>query len=82
MHAARASWAIGCPYSMGYCAPDYLEAEVAEHGEDTARIKFRRFGQVTGCPNVMLIGAPKEAGPQGYEYLLRDSQRCEVDLST
>jgi nucleoside 2-deoxyribosyltransferase len=29
----------------------------------------------------MLIGAPKEAGPQGYEYLLRDTQRCAVDIA-
>lgn len=80
MHAARALWAIGCPYSLGYCAPDYLDAEVAEHGQEYSANLLRQFGQVTGCPNVVLIGAPKEAGPQGYEYLLRDGHRCKLDL--
>jgi nucleoside 2-deoxyribosyltransferase len=81
MHAARALWAIGHSYSICYCAPDYLEAQVAENAKQYDAIDVRRFGIVKGCPNVMLIGEPKEAGDQRYEYLLRDSYSCDTDAT-
>lgn len=81
MHAARALWAIGCPYSMLYIAPDYLEAEIADHVRNYGATFGTRIGTVTGCPNVILIAAPKEAGPQGYEFLLRDLHRCQLLLN-
>ena len=79
MHAARALWALGCRYSFGYCGPDYLTEQVADHARNYAASRFSRFGVVTGCPNVMLVSSPKEAGPQGYELLLRDNHECTVD---
>ena len=79
MHAARALWALDCRYSFGYCGPDYLATQVADHAQNYAAAQFSRFGVVTGCPNVLLVSSPKEAGPQGYEFLLRDSQKCVVD---
>ena len=68
MHAARALWAIDVPYSLCYCAPDYLTSQIVDNAEQYCAAKVQRFGVVTGCPNVMLIGEPKEAGEQGYEF--------------
>ena len=79
MHAARALWAIGCPYSLCYCAPDYLTSHIEENAEKYGAAKCQRFGVVSGCPNVMLIGEPREIGDQGYEFLLRDIQKCMTD---
>ena len=81
VHAARALWAIECPYTLAYCGPDYLDAAIQEHVVNYEATSASRFGLVTGCPNVMLIAEPTEAGPQGYEYLLRERQRCELTLS-
>ncbi len=80
MHAARALWALDCAYSLAYCSPDYLEAEIAEHAQNYGANTVRRFGVVAGCPNVMLIAEPKEAGPQGYEFLLRERQQCSISI--
>jgi nucleoside 2-deoxyribosyltransferase/sugar/nucleoside kinase (ribokinase family) len=76
MHAARALWALGCPYSLCYCAPDYLVKQIAENGKQYGASHVAQWGSVTGCPNVMIVGEPKEAGDQGYEYLLRDAFEC------
>lgn len=76
MHAARALWAINCPYSLCYCAPDYLKSQIAENAAQYGGATVQRFGIVTGCPNVILIAEPQEAGDQGYEFLLRDTHQC------
>ena len=59
--------------------PDYLAKQVAVHAQNYAASQFSRFGVVIGCPNVVLVSSPKEAGPQGYEFLLRESHECTVD---
>lgn len=81
MHAARALWAIDSAFTLCYCAPDYLTSEIDEHVKSYKATRGVRFGVVTGCPNVILIGEAKEAGAQGYEYLLRDRQQSTIDAS-
>jgi nucleoside 2-deoxyribosyltransferase len=81
MHAARALWAIDCPYTLAYCGPAYLDDGVQEHVKNYGATSATRFGLVTGCPNVMLIAEASEAGPQGYEYLLRERQQCTLTPS-
>jgi nucleoside 2-deoxyribosyltransferase len=80
MHAARALWAMGVPFGLGYVAPAYLREDI----EDLAGLYGAAFvqciGTITGCPNVMLVGEGLEVGPQRYEYLLRDQSEC--DFST
>lgn len=80
MHAARALWAIGCPYSLCYCSPDYLVSQIDKNGREYSALDTVRFGRISGCPNVVLVNEPKEAGQQGYEYLLRDEQECANDV--
>ncbi len=80
MHAARALWAIGCPYSLAYVAPDYLDAEIADHVRHYGAGHATRIGRVSGSPNVVLVAEPTEAGPQGYEYLLRDRHQCTLSV--
>ena len=71
-HAARAAWASGTEYALCYYCPAYLDAEVehflAAHGSSRAI----KIGNISGCPNVMLIGEATEAGSQNYEHLLSD----------
>jgi nucleoside 2-deoxyribosyltransferase len=78
-HAARALWAMDCPYVMAYIAPEYLDGSTEKHAASYGHAPVRKIGNVLGCPNVVTISEPTEAGPQGYEFLLRDEQNCLLD---
>ena len=82
MHAARALWAIDVSYSLCYCAPDYLTSQIADNAKQYRAARVQRLGAVTGCPNVMLIGEPREVGEQGYEFLLRDAHECQTNAES
>jgi nucleoside 2-deoxyribosyltransferase len=81
MHAARALWALDAPYVLAYVAPSYLDDQVARHAQALGAADVRKVGDVKGCPNVLIVGSPKEVGSQGYELLLRDEHRSEFDAS-
>lgn len=73
-HAARGLWACGIPYAMAAICPSYLiedaRAFLAGHGcRDMVWL-----GDVSGSPNVMIIGDVTEVSDQGYEDLLRDQK--------
>jgi nucleoside 2-deoxyribosyltransferase/sugar/nucleoside kinase (ribokinase family) len=72
IHAARALWALGCTYGLAYTAPEYLEKQIQEYAGSIGASLIQRIGVVIGSPNVLLIRSPKEYGPQGYDYLLKD----------
>lgn len=78
MHAARTMWALGQDYSMAYVAPAYLRPLVSEFATQHAVERCVCIGDIEGSPNVILIPEPTEAGPQGYELLLRESQRSQI----
>lgn len=78
LHAARALWALETPYTLAYLAPSYLHAEVQQFAAAHGATASRPIGVVEGSPNVLLIGEAKEAGDQGYEYLLRDQHRSQL----
>lgn len=80
LHAARALWGIGVPYVLAYAAPMYLTQQVEAYALAHGAVAAACVGEVDGSPNVMIIGEVKEAGNQGYEYLLRDEHRCRFDL--
>src|SRR5688500_10171851 len=75
MHAARAMWALGVPYSIAYTAPSYLHELITDFAKKHGVDECICIGEIDDCPNVILIPEPTEAGSQGYEYLLRESQR-------
>jgi nucleoside 2-deoxyribosyltransferase len=80
-HAARALWALDARYTVGFVCPTYLAAQsrdfLAAHGAaDCAHV-----GVVDGAPNVMLVSHAEEAGPQGYELLLRDDHAVSLDVA-
>lgn len=81
VHASRTLWALNAPYILGYIAPTYLEPAIQKYVAQHGCVEAVRIGTVDGSPNVMLINEPKEAGPQGYEYLLRDEHDCTFDLA-
>lgn len=78
-HAARTAWALETPYILAYLAPEYLDEQIQNfsscYGDSTAI----KIGNVLGCPNVVTIGEPTEAGPQGYQFLLRDEQQSIIN---
>ncbi len=78
-HAARALWAMGTPYVLAYFAPDYLEEQIHRLASEYGKGSVHKIGNVLGCPNVVTIGEPTEAGPQGYQFLLREEQRTTLD---
>jgi sugar/nucleoside kinase (ribokinase family) len=78
-HAARGMAAIGCPFGIGYFAPDYLDASVEQHAEDLGAVGVWKVGSVTGAPNVLIVREPRECGPQGYELLLRSEAQTSFD---
>lgn len=71
-HAARGAWALDSKYGIGFFAPQYLDDNIKDyflkHGCETQT----KLGEVSGAPYVFLIAEVKEAGDQGYEFLLRD----------
>lgn len=79
VHAARGLWAAEIAYEVGAFAPAYVSDSLplflSEHGCAT----YRLLGTVHGAPNVILIGDPAEVGYQGYQTLLREEKRINVD---
>jgi hypothetical protein len=78
-HAARTLWAMDCTYSLAYIAPEYLDDEIIRFAKNHGAQECHKIGNVLGCPNVVTISEITEAGPQKYEYLLRDIQKCILD---
>jgi nucleoside 2-deoxyribosyltransferase len=80
-HAARALWAMDVPYDLAYIAPDYLTQQINDYAYHHGATSVRQIGVVQGSPNVVLIQEATEAGPQGYEFLLRDEHQSTLDVS-
>lgn len=72
VHAARALWAMNITYDIAYFAPAYLDNEIHQYLTHHGCGAVIKLGNITGAPNVFLIGEAKEIGDQGYEFLLRD----------
>ena len=77
-HAARALWAANLPYRLAYASPDYLVGAVERFCGVHQALRAERVGTVDGAPNVLVITSPTEAGPQGYEFLLREERHVEI----
>lgn len=79
VHAARALWAMDCPYVLAHVAPAYLDEHIADYATSHGAARVTKLGDVTGSPNVMLVGEPTESGAQGYEDLLRDAREPHLN---
>lgn len=77
IHAARALWAMGVPYTVAYFSPDYLDLEIEKFLSTLGSPKLIKLGRVNNSPYVILINEVKEIGDQGYEMLLRDNIQIE-----
>lgn len=78
-HAARTAWALETPYILAYLAPDYLDEQIHNFSSRYGGSTAIKIGNVLGCPNVVTIGEPTEAGPQGYQFLLRNEQKSIIN---
>lgn len=78
-HAARTAWAMETPYILAYFAPEYLDKQIQNFSSRYGGSTAIKIGNVLGCPNVVTIGEPTEAGPQGYQFLLRDEQQSIIN---
>lgn len=78
MHAARGLWAVGCPFGVAYVAPEYLAPLVESEAKSLGAKSVHQVGNVTGAPGALLIREPKEYGPQGYDFLLRDELKVSL----
>lgn len=75
VHAARAMWAAGLPYSVAMFCPSYLTALAEDYLVRHGCSQVVVLGEIVGAPNVVAISDVREVGHQGYEDLLRDSKR-------
>jgi nucleoside 2-deoxyribosyltransferase len=80
LHAARALSALGAKFSLAATLPSYLRPDVERAAREYGATSCHIFGDVVGAPNIILVLDPTEAGPQGYELLLRDSAVCCLNL--
>jgi nucleoside 2-deoxyribosyltransferase len=81
-HAARTAWAMETAYVLAYFAPEYLDDRIVEFASKYGNAPIYKIGNVLGCPNVLTIAEPTEAGPQGYQFLLREEQKTTFDTET
>lgn len=81
LHAARGMAAVGRPFAVAYISPSYLDGQVERYALSLGATAVVKIGDVVGCPNVVIVGSPREEGPQGYEFLLREEQQCRLDLA-
>jgi nucleoside 2-deoxyribosyltransferase len=79
-HAAKVLSSLGYEFEIAYVAPKYLESEIASYAQKLAAAAVIKLGDVEGCPNVLLVGEPTEAGSQNYEFLLDRQHRCTLNL--
>src|SRR5439155_27258912 len=81
VHGARGLWASGVAYALPAICPKYLvdeaKAYVLAHGCN----EFIWLGEVTGAPNVIVIGDAREVSWQGYDDLLRDKRHVSFHES-
>jgi nucleoside 2-deoxyribosyltransferase len=78
-HAARTAWALETPYILAYFAPEYLDEQILNFSSQYGNSTAIKIGNVLGCPNVVTIREPTEAGPQGYQFLLRDEGQSVIN---
>src|ERR1044072_4025665 len=79
-HAARAAWAIEINYELAYFSPAYLDEQIVNYSSKKTGSTVK-IGNITGSPNVILIKESKEIGDQGYELLLRDERKYQIDTN-
>ena len=82
VHAARALWALNIPYCIGYFAPSYLDRQITEYLRSMECQEIYKLGEVVGAPYVFLIDDVKEAGDQGYEFILNNEVQIRYDNVT
>jgi len=82
IHAARGLWALKAAYEIAFIAPSNLIDQVMHYALAHGASRADVLGIVTGAPNVVVIGEPKEVGFQEYELLLRDEYKCTFELAT
>ncbi|WP_269933493.1 nucleoside 2-deoxyribosyltransferase [Aminobacter sp. HY435] len=83
VHAARGLWACGLPYSVAAICPSYLVSQARAYLAAHGCIEFIWLGEVSGAPNVMVIGDATEVSDQGYEDLLRTEKSVTIlDVGT
>ncbi|EEW59729.1 putative PfkB family carbohydrate kinase [Ruegeria sp. TrichCH4B] len=78
VHASRALWACGIPYSVAVACPSYLASRAEEYLQEHGCNSFFLLSEITGAPNVFIINDVREVGHQGYEDILRDDRNFKI----
>lgn len=79
VHAARCLWSLNIPFTLAYFAPSYLDDQISDYLTSLGCIELIKLGNVMGSPYVFLIKDVKEAGDQGYDFLLREDIKIEYN---
>lgn len=78
IHAARGLWACDLPYAVAAVCPGYLVEQARAYLSAHGCSEFVWLGEVSGSPNVMIIGDVTEVSDQGYEDLLRHEKTVQI----
>jgi nucleoside 2-deoxyribosyltransferase len=71
--------ALGEPFDVAFVCPRWMKDQVSEEFATLGARHTTQIGESLGNPGVILIQDLAEAGPQGYELLLRKSARVSLD---
>ena len=80
MHATRALCALGVTQYLYFISPSYLDDHIARMAREYIITDCLKVGNVSGCPNLLLIQESTEAGPQGYMSPLEPYHATTSDL--
>ncbi|HAW08359.1 MAG TPA: hypothetical protein DCW42_04205 [Bacteroidetes bacterium] len=75
IHAARACFGMDVSFKLFYISPPNYSSLIEKYVQELGVTTIKRFGDVFDSPSVMLINEVKEAGDQGYSYLLNQESR-------
>lgn len=79
VHAARGLWALDSKYSIANFNPQYLDTDINNFLSHHGCSNIMKIGNVTGTPYLFFINEAKEIGNQGYEFILRENVRIDLD---
>ncbi len=79
-HAARGLWATDAPYSIEYFCPQYLDKQIRHFYKHQGCLNINKLGNVEGAPYIFIIKEAKEVGDQGYEFILKNELKVELNV--
>lgn len=79
-HSARALSAIKENYALAAILPSYLVKDFEHYSTKLNAISAKVIGEIKYSPNIININESKEISSQGYQDILRDQAKIELNI--